>query len=429
MSKRNLGEKIKLASYDDMFGGKDEIVWIGDEDIIDNPKNEEDCTYLDDILASIESQGFTEQLIVTDFGMSKGKYMLISGHRRRTAGRVKGYKEFPCIIRHYDTEVDAYEALLTANISRNIERDPLLFAVRYRQYEELLEMKNFKGSRREEIAKRLGISVKQADKYKTFNRIIKDVWDLVRNGVPMEPLCTLATEDEEVQRDICKLLVSASENEKLNSAMVKNIIEQYRYSQQIKGQLKLEDAFTNSDQNGILKKSPRDEELLDKNKKESTNLVVNKTVLGEMSGQIKKKIEGHNDLEKAKNRELVEKNERIYKLEDERPDEDCMSPKTPRDEEILKKGEDDISDEDIEVNNLNAEIQTNFRIQTSNNIYEVIYGEFDMSYFCWIRDVRGNCYGFNLMAPNNRSMNEKCLMAGGINDEDAIKIAGYISSL
>ena len=421
MSKRNLGEKIKLASYDDMFGGKDEIVWIGDEDIIDNPKNEEDCTYLDDILASIESQGFTEQLIVTDFGMSKGKYMLISGHRRRTAGRVKGYKEFPCIIRHYDTEVDAYEALLTANISRNIERDPLLFAVRYRQYEELLDMKKYKGSRREEIARRLGISVKQADKYNTFNRIINAAWELVRAGVPMEPLCTLATEEEEVQKNICKLLTSALDvNEKLNSAMVKSIIEQYRNSQQIKGQLNIEDDF--------IDKSPRDEEILDKNI-ENTAIVVEKTVLGEMSGQIKKEIEGHNDLEKAKNRDLVEKNQRISKFEDERPDENCSLPKSPRDEEVLAKGEEDISDEDIEVESLNAEIQTNFRIQTANNIYEVVYGEFDMSYFCWVRDVRGNCYGFNLLSPNNKSMNEKCLMAGGINSEDAIKIAGYINNL
>lgn len=390
-----------VAKTSNERANQEKVVWIKDENILDNPKNEEDCTYLDDILASIESQGFTHPLIVTDFQMETGKYMLISGHRSRTAGRVKNYKEFPCIVKHYTTEADAYEALLTANVARNTDRDPLLYAVRYRQYEQLLDMRGFNGSKREEIAKRLGLSVKHADKYNTFNRIIEEVWELVRAGMPMEPLCTLAKESKEVQHDIYMLLKVAEEREHLNSAAVKVIIDTYR-----------------GKDNG--KDSPRDEE---------EHIAKQESVLTSMSGSVKKDIVGTNSTENAINREHVEKNERMAQIAHERPEEllgvkidssDVGNKVTAGEvtRDVVTK--DEKAEECYEdMGSIDAEIKANFRVKTDSNVYEVIYGEFDMSYFCWIRDVRGVCMAFNLVAWRNFAQNIEVLSKGGIEREDA----------
>lgn len=403
-----------VAKTSNERANQEKVVWIKDEDIIDNPKNEEDCTYLDDILSSIESQGFTHPLMVTDFEMKPGKYMLISGHRSRTAGRAKNYKEFPCIVKHYATEADVYEALLSANVTRNTDRDPLLYTVRYRQYEELLNMRGFSGSKREEIAKRLGLSVKHADKYNTFNRIIKEVWELVRAGMPMEPLCTLAKESKEVQLDIYRLLKAAEEREHLNSAAVKNIIDVYRG----KANDSNADSTLKRVENAI--KSPRDEE---------DNMAKEKSVLTSMSGSVKRDIVGTNSTEYAINRENVEKNARMAQLIHEKPEKlsdikiesannnvkDVVDKSGNDIEKKTESTEDDYED----MGSIDAEIKANFRVKTDLNVYEVIYGEFDMSYFCWIRDVRGVCRAFNLLAVHNFAQNIEVLSKGGIEREDA----------
>lgn len=206
---------------------------IKTENLIDYPKNGEDIENTLDIENSIKELGFTDPIEVTGFGMEDGKYMIISGHRRRAAGVKTGMELFPCLVRNFENEDEVRNYVLLSNSQRDSAKDPLLFAKRYKMHEEYLKESNFQGSIREEIAKRLGISVQQADRYKQFNKIILPVWDLVRNEeVGMSSVLPMATHTPEEQNEIYDILVecicSMEEDEKPNRKMIKMIIDKYR---------------------------------------------------------------------------------------------------------------------------------------------------------------------------------------------------------
>ena len=159
------------------------IKYFKDEDLLDYPRNNEDIENTEDIEKSIEELGFTDPLEITDFGAPDGKYYIVSGHRRRCAGRKKGMKEFPCIVRRFKADEEVYNYVLHSNAQRDSAKDPLLFAKRYKMHEEYLKEIGFKGSMAEEVAKRLGLKKAQADRYKQMNKVILPIWDMVRDGM------------------------------------------------------------------------------------------------------------------------------------------------------------------------------------------------------------------------------------------------------
>lgn len=158
------------------------IRYFKNEQLLDYPRNNEDITDTGDIEMSIREQGFTDPIEITDFGCDEGKYYIVSGHRRRSAGVKAGLKEFPCIVRHFRTDTEVYNYVLYSNAQRDSAKDPLLLARRYKMHEEYLKESGFKGSMAEEIARRLGLQKAQADRYKAMNRVILPVWDMVREG-------------------------------------------------------------------------------------------------------------------------------------------------------------------------------------------------------------------------------------------------------
>lgn len=178
------------------------VIWIKDEDLLDNPLNDEDLSYTEDIEEHIKTEGFRYPITVTKYGVKQeGKYYIISGHRSRRAGRNLGKTEFPCIIEDYANETEMYHAILTGNTRRN--RDPLDIVQRYMKWEKYLDMSGFKGNRNEKIAKCLDVSVKQGEKYKAFSKIIPEFWELVRNkDAAKDGLYRLGAKSEEEQRGI-----------------------------------------------------------------------------------------------------------------------------------------------------------------------------------------------------------------------------------
>lgn len=186
------------------------IIWIKDEDLLDNPLNDEDLSYTEDIEEHIKTEGFRYPITVTKFGVSQeGKYYIISGHRSRRAGRNLGKTEFPCIIEDYASETEMYHAILTGNTRRN--RDPLDIVQRYMKWEKYLDMSGFKGNRNEKIAKCLGVSVKQGEKYKAFSKIIPEFWELVRNNdAAKDGLYRLGAKSEEEQKGIYDFFIECN---------------------------------------------------------------------------------------------------------------------------------------------------------------------------------------------------------------------------
>lgn len=88
---------------------------ISTENLIDDPDNGEDIGYTEDLEISIRENGFTDPLEVTDFGQDDGKYMILSGHRRRSAGIKARITVFPCLVRHFDSQNQATNYRLSSN--------------------------------------------------------------------------------------------------------------------------------------------------------------------------------------------------------------------------------------------------------------------------------------------------------------------------
>lgn len=205
---------------------------ISNDNLIDNPKNGEDISFTADLEESMKQNGFTDPMEVTDFGMDNGKYMILSGHRRRMAGIKVFGKEFffPCIVRHFDNAEQVQNYTLMANAQRDSAKDPCLFCARYKLHEEYLESIGFKGSKREEIAKRLGISAQQADRYNNMNKIILPVWDMVRAEIvgisSVQPMAKHTKEEQLVIYNIMQSAVDKGVN--LSRDTVKKIVDGFR---------------------------------------------------------------------------------------------------------------------------------------------------------------------------------------------------------
>lgn len=205
---------------------------ISNDNLIDNPKNGEDISFTADLEESMKQNGFTDPMEVTDFGMESGKYMILSGHRRRQAGIKVFGKEFffPCIVRHFDNAEQVQNYTLMANAQRDSAKDPCLFCARYKLHEEYLESIGFKGSKREEIAKRLGISAQQADRYNNMNKIILPVWDMVRAEIvgisSVQPMAKHTKEEQLVIYNIMQSAVDKGVN--LSRDAVKKIVDGFR---------------------------------------------------------------------------------------------------------------------------------------------------------------------------------------------------------
>lgn len=207
------------------------IKWIDDKDLLDYQDNNEDITTTD-LELSMKELGFTDPIEITDFYTkeNENKYTILSGHRRRYAWRKVSNSALPCLIRHFDSEEQLKNYVLMSNSQRDSAKDPLLFCKRYKMHEEFLNETGFKGSVSEEVAKRLGLSVQQADRYKQFNRIILPVWDMVRNDeVGMSSVLKMAKHPADQQEEILTMLIQAKEaGQRLSREVCNKIISAYR---------------------------------------------------------------------------------------------------------------------------------------------------------------------------------------------------------
>lgn len=206
------------------------VKMIPNERLLDYPKNHEDVKDTADLENSIKELGFTDPIEVTNFGMEDGHYMIVSGHRRRAAGVKQGMKMFPCIVRNFNGDAEVHNYVLLANSQRDSAKDPLLFSTRYKMHEEYLKEAGFAGNVREEIARRLGISVPQADRYNAMNKIITPVWDMVRNDiVGMTSVMPMASHPLEEQAMIYDIMLEALDlNVNLTRETMKQIVDGFR---------------------------------------------------------------------------------------------------------------------------------------------------------------------------------------------------------
>lgn len=185
---------------------------INDTDLVDYPNNNEDLTHTEDLVISMKKLGFTDPIEVTDFNMENGKYMILSGHRRRTAWRKVSDAPLPCIVRHFDDVLKMREYILMSNAQRNEEQDPLLFCNRFVGMKQLLKDQDFKGDIYEEIGARYGRSKATVERYISVNNCIPEVLNVIRAGlIGVTNFYNMSKCEPEEQKEILDIILGAKE--------------------------------------------------------------------------------------------------------------------------------------------------------------------------------------------------------------------------
>lgn len=126
MSKRNLGEKIKLQSYNDMFGEDESAEVIVQEQIKDvaltelhpfrnHPFKVSDDAKMEEMVESVKQYGILVPAIARE--CEYGGYELISGHRRHHAATLVGLETMPVMIKDCSDD-EATVIMVDANIQR-----------------------------------------------------------------------------------------------------------------------------------------------------------------------------------------------------------------------------------------------------------------------------------------------------------------------
>lgn len=233
--KKGFSAFVSAKAAESIMAKADEIKNL-DVNIIDEySDNNEDVSNIDDLLSSMKENGFTDPIEVTNYGCASGRYMILSGHRRFAAWTKLHNNKQPikCIIvdaAKFKTDADVKNYVLMANAQRDSSKDPLLLVKRYKEHEKYLSSISFEGNIRDEIAKRLGVSVQQADRYKTLGKCIPEIQQLVADEkLGMSSAQPIAPLSEEDQHKFFNILQEALSNDaRLTRDYVKHMVDVFK---------------------------------------------------------------------------------------------------------------------------------------------------------------------------------------------------------
>ena len=128
--------------------------------LVDNPMNRFSMAEDEEFrstMASVEKDGFLEDIVVTPDGADK--YRIVSGHRRVMAARKLGKTSVPCKVRKYEDQLSELRALMGANLHRR-QLSPFDMA---RQLETLKEVLQREGKLPENVKEQAELMAKQTD--------------------------------------------------------------------------------------------------------------------------------------------------------------------------------------------------------------------------------------------------------------------------
>ena len=191
MMKNRPGEKIKLASLDELLGVVNEESAMEFEinkihAFKNHPFKVLDDEKMQDLIESVKLSGvLTPVLLRVD---SNDEYEMISGHRRLHAAKMAGLTTIPAIVRELSDD-DAVIAMVDANI----QREELLPSEKAFAYRMKLEAMKRQGSRTdltlsqnetksrsdEVLSKQVGESRAQVQRYIRLTELIPELLDLV----------------------------------------------------------------------------------------------------------------------------------------------------------------------------------------------------------------------------------------------------------
>ena len=164
-----------------------------------------------DLVESVKRHGVLEPVMVIN--RPAGGYEMVSGHRRLRACQLAGIQTIPTIVRNLDRD-EATIAMVDANLKRE-EISPMEKARAYQMKTEAMKRKVGRRSKAEaaagekplsadeELAKQVGESVATVQRYKTLNKLVPEMQELVDSKqVPVNTGADIAQLKPEEQKEL-----------------------------------------------------------------------------------------------------------------------------------------------------------------------------------------------------------------------------------
>ena len=187
MSKTGSAAKVKLNSFDDLFGTS-EVPQTGLEQIInaplqdlyefkDHPFRVVDDEKMEETVESIRQYGVLVPGIARP--RTGGGYELISGHRRKHGSQRAGKSEMPVIVRNYSDD----EATIIM-VDSNIQREDILPSEKAKAYKMKYEAMKHQGKKSgrntlDEVGEAAGENAKKVQRYIWLARLSEELLEMV----------------------------------------------------------------------------------------------------------------------------------------------------------------------------------------------------------------------------------------------------------
>lgn len=164
-----------------------------------------------DLVESVKRYGVLEPVMVIN--RPEGGYEMVSGHRRMRACQLAGIQTIPTIVRNLDRD-EAIIAMVDANLKRE-EISPMEKARAYQMKTDAMRRKVGRRSKEEiakgekplsadeELARQVGESVATVQRFKTLNKLVPEMQELVdKKQVPVNTGADIAQLKPEEQKEL-----------------------------------------------------------------------------------------------------------------------------------------------------------------------------------------------------------------------------------
>ena len=220
MAKTDFKSKIKINTYDDLFGGPvslNEVKYLSLNDLHDfkdHPFQVKDDEDMNKLVESIKEQGVLDPAIVRH--RKEGGFEIISGHRRHHAAMLAGLKDMPVIIR----DISDDEATL-AMVDANLHREKLLPSEKAKAYKMKMAALSSQGKRNdltlcqvgtrsrsdEKIAEGSDDSARTVQRYIRLAELVPELMSMVDNkDIKFNAGVEISYLSEEEQRSLLSVM-------------------------------------------------------------------------------------------------------------------------------------------------------------------------------------------------------------------------------
>ena len=230
MNKAGSAAKVKLNSFDDLFGASD--MTAGTDQVQEIPLSElyefkgHPFKVLDDELMaqtveSIKQIGVVSPLIVRPD--PEGGYEILSGHRRLHAAQLAGLETVPVIVKEMDDD-----AAIIFMVDSNLQRENILPSERAFSYKMKLEAMKHQGERgdltskswaAQVVAEEAGDSKSQVKRYIRLTNLIPEILDMVdEKKIAFNPAVELSYLKPSEQKEFLEAMDYAQASPSLSQA-------------------------------------------------------------------------------------------------------------------------------------------------------------------------------------------------------------------